>query len=134
MQTADELPLDQFEEIPQTAVIASKLIADTYIRLGRPPTPFSESGQKFMNFLIAVWEKLYPVDAQIWHDKRKEYQNAELSISEQVSKRTGRSLASYPLPLYQMMKKTFVGFDAAERKNCMKMVKLWPMFKFANKA
>jgi hypothetical protein len=86
-----------------------------------------------MNIIIAIWEDGYPRQAREWYESRKEYQNNELSISTQVSRRTGRSLASYPMPIYNVMRRLFKGFDPAERNNCMKMVKKWRMFQMANK-
>jgi hypothetical protein len=124
---------EEFDVIPQEAVAASKIIEDMYIKLGRPKDPFSEPGQKLMKLMLAVWEDLWPVQAREWYEERKDYQNNEKSITEQVQQRTGRSLASYPLPIYNMMKKVFRGFDAAERENCIKMVKLFPQFRMANK-
>jgi hypothetical protein len=64
---------------------------------------------------------------------RAEYQKEELPISTQVARKTGRSLASYPLPIYNIMKKVFPGFDAAKRNNAIKMVKKWPIFRMANR-
>ena len=129
----DKLNLKDYEVTPPLAVKASKAISDAWITLGRPETPFTVSGMKMMNIIIAVWTELYPLQSKMWWDERKNYQSSEMSISEQVSKGTGRSLASYPLPIYNMMKKVFKGFDAAERKNCMKMIKLWPQFRMTNK-
>lgn len=125
---------DVYDEVPQAANIAAKAIADMWVRLGRPQTPFTPSGEKMMDIMIAVWEDLYPLQAKMWYEDRKDYKLNELSTREQVRKHTGRSLASYPLPVYNMMKKVFRGFDPAERKNCMKIVKKWPMFLMANRA
>lgn len=131
--TDPNLNLNDYEEVPKAAVAASKAIVDMWIRLGRPQTPFTDSGAKMMEIIIAVWEDCYPLQSKMWWDERRNYQASELSISEQVRKHTGRSLASYPLPIYSMMKKVFKGFDSTERKNCMKMVQKWPMFKMANR-
>jgi len=125
---------EDFEEVPKTAVVASKVVSDMWVRLGKPQTPFSTSGAKMMEIIIAVWQDCYPLDAKVWSDQRHEYKANELSIKDQVQRHTGRSLASYPYPIFKMMKSVFRGFDPAERKNCMKMVKKWPMFMFANKA
>lgn len=124
---------EEFEEIPREASAGARIVSDMWKLLGRPKDPLSASGEKLMKIIIAVWEDLWPLQAAQWHEERKEYQNAELSISEQVHRQTGRSLASYPLPVYQIMKKVFPGFDASERKNCMKMVKRYPIFRMANK-
>lgn len=124
---------EEFEEIPSEAVAASHIISDMYIKLGQPKDPFTPSGEKMMNIILAVWEDLYPLEARSWYADRKEYQNNEMTISEQVSKGTGRSLASYPYPVYMMMKKVFKGFNATERNNCIKMVKKWPQLRLANR-
>ena len=124
---------EEYDIIPSEATIASRVIADMWIKLGKPQTPFTNSGKKMMDIIIAVWEDLYPLQSKVWWDERKNYQSSEMTVSEQVSKGTGRSLASYPLPIYNLMKKVFRGFDTAERKNCIKMVRLWPQFRMANK-
>lgn len=122
-----------YDIIPPPAVVASRVIADMWIKLGQPQTPFTNTGKKMMDIIIAVWEDLYPLQSKIWWDERKNYQANEMTISEQVSQGTGRSLASYPLPIYNLMKKVFRGFDATERNNCIKIVKQWPQFRMANK-
>jgi hypothetical protein len=124
---------DDYEIIPPEANAASKAIVDMWKILGRPQDPFSESGAKMMDLIIAVWEDLYPKDRQEWYAARSLYQNSEKTISEQVSHHTGRSLASYPYPIYTLMHSIFRNFDPTERDNCMKMVKKWPMFRMANK-
>lgn len=124
---------EEYDVMPTPAVQASKMISDTWIKLGQPDTPLTESGKKMMNVIIAVWEDLYPVEREVYYGERKDYQDAELTTTQQVRQGTGRSLGSYPYPIYAMMKKVFKGFDAAERKNMMKMVKIWPMFRFARK-
>lgn len=129
-----DIDFSDYVEVNPLAVAASKMLTDFYLKNGSPETPFSKHGKLVMNAIIAVWEECYPLDAKTWYDQRKEYQKNEMSITEQLSKHTGRSLASYPLPIYQMMKACFKGFDPAERKNCLKMIKEWPQFRFANKA
>lgn len=124
---------DKYDIIPSEAVVASRIIADTWIKLGKPQTPFSQSGAKMMDIIIAVWEDLYPLDRLMWYEERKNYKDKEMTISEQVSKKTGRSLASFPLPIYNMMKKVFKGFDAGDKKNCVKLIRQWPMFQMAVK-
>ena len=122
-----------YSEVPKEAVLASKWLIDAHKALGRPPTPFTKSGEKMMNMIIAVWEDLYPIERKIWLDDRREHLLAEKSISQQVRQHTGRSLASYPYPIYKMMKVVFPDFKAGERKNCIKLVKKWPMFRMVNK-
>ena len=125
---------EQFEVPSLTAQITSKAISDIWVQLGRPTDPFSTTGKQMVNLLIKVWEDNYPADAREWKAKRTLYQNNELSTKEQVHKGTGRSLASYPYPLYMMMKKVFKGFKFSDRNNVLKLVRQWPMFRFANKA
>ena len=125
--------LDDYEEIPQQAVVSTQILVDMWNKLGRPETPFTENGAKLMNIIISIWEDGYPMQARMWYEERKQYQLNELSISQQVIRKTGRSLASYPLPIYNMMKKCFHGFDPAERDNAIKLVKKWPQFRMANK-
>ena len=119
-----------YSAIAPEAITISKWLVDVWIRLGKPQTPFTTSGAKMMDVIIASWEDLYPVDSQIWHNERRDHIKAELSITEQVHRHTGRSLASFPYPIFQMMKVVFKEFKPAERKNCIKMVRKWPMFKF----
>ena len=125
---------EEFEEVPPIASLTSKWLADAWVALGRPETPLSDAGQKLMELIIAYWEELFPKDAIEWKEVRSNYKLNEMSITEQVQKHTGRSLASYPYPIYAVMKRMFPKFKATERENCLKMVRKYPMFKFANKA
>lgn len=125
--------LAEYEVIPPQAVASTQILMKMWESLGRPNTPFTPAGTKLMNIIIAIWEDGYPKQAREWYEERRDYQRAEKSITEQVHQHTGRSLASYPLPIYNLIKRLFKGFDPAERKNCMKMVKKWPMFRMANK-
>lgn len=124
---------ETYDEIPKAALLASKWLTDAWEYLGKPETPFTESGKKLMNLITAIWEDLYPQDAKEWYEARAEHQKNELSISEQVHRHTGRSLASYPMPIFRMMKKIFPTFKLGERKNTMSVVKEWGMFRMANK-
>jgi len=125
---------NEYEMVSPAALAYSKALATAWDNLGKPTSPFTPAGNKLMDMIIKVWEKGYPSEAKQWYADRAEYKRNEMSISDQVSKRTGRSLASYPLPIYSMMKKLFIGFDPAQRNNCLKIVKKWPMFLMANKA
>lgn len=131
--TSIKIGNDIYDEIHPQAVVASKVVTDMWLQLGKPTDPFSEAGKKLVDLIIAVWEDCYPNDAKEWRAARAEYQGAEKTIQEQVRQKTGRSLASYPYAVFAMMTAVFSGFDPAERKNCIKMVELWPMFRFANK-
>jgi len=126
--------LRDYEEIPPQAVASAQILMKMRDTLGRPESPFIPSGEKLMSIIIAVWEDGYPLQAREWYESRKEYQNNEMSITSQVHKHTGRSLASYPEPIYNMVRKLFPGFDpATPRDNAIKMVRKWPMFRMANK-
>jgi hypothetical protein len=128
------MPPDEYEEIPQIALITSKWLVEAWEQLGKPDNPFTESGAKMMAVIIAVWEELYPDESKQWYEDRKTYRKHELSITEQVHKHTGRSLASYPFPIFQVMKTIFPTFKAAQRENCLKMVRKFPMFQMCNNA
>ena len=122
-----------YGEIPQVAVVAAKWLVEVWDKLGRPESPLSESGEKLMKVIIAAWEDLYPKDAEDWYAARKEYQDNELSIPQQVHRHTGRSLASFPLPIFQMMKKVFPKYKINDRENVIKLVGKFPAFRMANK-
>jgi len=124
---------DTYDVISPEAVLASRWLIDAWDKLGRPKTPFTQSGQKLMDIIIAVWEDLYPIESKIWHNERRDHLKNEMTITQQVYGHTGRSLASYPMPIFKMMRVVFPDFKPAERKNCMSMVKKWPMFKMVNK-
>lgn len=124
---------EEYDVIHPQAVAASNIIVDMWEKLGKPVTPFSKSGAKLMDILISVWHDSYPEQAKEWLSMRKEYQDAELDIQTQVKRKTGRSLASYPYPLFCMIRKVFPKFKPAERNNAIKMVKKWPMFRMAKK-
>lgn len=124
--------LADYEETPKEAVVGSKILVDTYIRLGRPQSPLTSTGVKMMEVIISLWQDLYPIEAQQWLDERKSHLLSEMSISSQVKLHTGRSLASFPWPVYQMMKKLFPLFKPQDRKTCIKMVKKFPIFKMVN--
>ena len=126
------LNLDDYDVISSEAVGVSKVLPEVYKQLGYPKSPMSSSGERMMEVLVSAWQDLYPVDARAWFEERKKYQETEMSISQQVSKQTGRSLASYPLPLYKMMKLFFPTFKFSDRKTVIKFVKKYPMFRFAN--
>lgn len=126
--------LDDYYVVPKEIVAVSKILSDMWDKLGRPNTPLSPQGEKLMNILIASWEDLLPEEAVDWKEKRTQYQVFEKTIHQQVKGRTGRSLASYPMYIYKIMKHLFPEFDATKRQNCFKMIKKWPIFRMANKA
>ena len=121
-----EIPTDQ-------AVAVSNAITYAWSKLGKPETPFSESGRKLMQVIFAAWEDTYPFEYQEWKGMRDEYQGSEMDISEQVSKQTGRTLAAYPMFVLQLIKKLFPNFDPIQRDNCIKMAREYPMLRMANR-
>lgn len=130
---AGDFNLDDYEEISPVFTATSSWLVDAWEKLDKPTTPLSDQGEKLMAVIIAAWEELSPKEAKKWYEDRKEYQVNELSTKEQVHHHTGRSLASYPFPIFQIMKTMFPEFDATKRENCIKMVKRFPIFRMANK-
>jgi len=124
---------EEYDEVPGEAVSATKALVDIYELLGKPENPLSETGQKLMTIMISIWQDLAPLDYQTWFQRRTEHLNAEMSISEQVAQKTGRSIVVYPGLVYEMMKKIFPKFDACQRDNAMKMAQLYPIFRYVNK-
>lgn len=123
---------EEYEEIPKEASAAARILSEIYIKLGSPQDPYSKAGEKMMDLIISVWEDLYPRDAHEWYQSRANYQRAELSTKEQVRKRTGRSLASIPSPIYELMKVLFKDYKLSHRDDYIKLVKKYPMFRMAN--
>jgi hypothetical protein len=124
---------EEYDIPSEIAVVTSKWLVDAWEHLGRPETPLSDSGEKLMAVIISTWEELYPEEAKEWHEARKNYKKSELSLTEQVRKHTGRSLASYPFMVYQAMRRLFPDFKPGDRQNCMKLVARFPMLRMANK-
>lgn len=124
---------EEYEIPTRQAIAVTNLIVAIWDKLGKPQDPFSESGRKLMEVIIATWEDTYPELSKQWYEDRKEYKNEELSIREQVHQHTGRSLASYPMYIYQIMKKVFPNVKLSNRETSMKMVKHYPIFQMANK-
>jgi hypothetical protein len=126
--------LKDYVEVPQILIGASQWAVDAWIRLGRPSSPFTDSGERLMKVLISMWEELYPNDSKQWYADRAEYQKEELSVSTQISKHTGGSLASFPYPLFRLMKRFFpdIKFSGiGGREVCKKMVRRFPMFRMS---
>lgn len=132
MQSPSSLP-EGFEEVPKAAILASKYLADAVYKLGKPHTPLTPSGQKVMAIIHAIWEELYPLDAKTWRSEIIEYQTNEMGIREQVAKQTGRSLASIPLPIFQMMTRCFPNYKLDTRDQWLKFLKKYPVYRVANK-
>lgn len=121
-------------DIPtEQATAVTNAIVFAWDQLGKPDDPFSEAGKKLMNVIIATWEDTYPDLASKWYEDRDEYQRSEMTTKEQVYQKTGRSLASYPMYIFTIMKKVFPNVKLSDRDTSMKMVKHYPMFRMANK-
>jgi hypothetical protein len=126
--------LKDYEEIPEIVSYSSWWLIEIWEKLGKPDSPLSDAGVKVMNVILTVWQELYPDDYNAWIEDRKKYKLNEMTISDQIRKHTGRSLASYPLHVFMMMKVIFPQFKPGQRENCLKMVKKFPIFQFANKS
>ena len=124
---------EEYEVVPPQATAATEVIVKMWETLGKPENPFSKAGSKLMEIMISVWRDTWPRESEEWLSLRKDYKDNEMSIKDQVRKGTGRSLASYPYPLYMMMKKVFPKFDPVKRDNAIKFVKHWPIFQMAKK-
>lgn len=122
-----------YDIIPSEFNAASKALTDMYLKLGSPDDPLSTQGEKIMKIIIAVWEDLQPEQAKQWYAERMEYKNNEMTIREQVHKKTGRSLASYPSLVYKLMKAIFPKYSLSNRENNIKLVQKYPIFQMANK-
>lgn len=124
-----KLSQEEYEVIYPQSVAASKVLADMYVRLGKPEDPFSKAGEQMMRFIIAVWEDLYPQEVKYHKMRIKQYREDEKTVQEQVKEKTGRSLASVPTHIYRMMKKIFPNFKMNSRDDFIKLTNKYPMFK-----
>lgn len=125
--------LNDYKIIPPHLASATAFIVELWDKLGRPTDPLSESGVKLVNFIFDCYKELFPQEYHKWLEERKKYQLNEMTISEQVRKRTGRSLISYPYWVFMVLKKVFPNFDFVKRENAMKIAKKFPQFQIANK-
>lgn len=125
---------DKPYEVPsEPAIILTEFLYRVWDRLGRPTDPLSIPGKKLVEAIIMAYEKSYPTDWHQWLSQRYDYQHDELTISEQVKRDTGRSLASYPVFIYHILHKMFPDTDFSDRKFVIKFVQQFPMFRMANK-
>lgn len=134
--SSQEVTVDGYTyDVPSNqAIVVTDLILRMWEKLGCPEDMFSESGQKLMSVIIATWEDTFPNESAQWYQERKDYQNEELDIRQQVSGNTGRSLASYPYYIYSVMKIVFPKVKFGDRNTVLKLVKHYPMFRMARKA
>jgi len=121
------------EVLPKVVNEAAASILLTWERLGKPRSVFSTNGSKLLQVMIATWRDLYPVESSQWLQERAEHLLSEMSIKDQIKGHTGRSLASIPLYLHKLMKLFFKDDILLDRAYYMKLVKLFPMFRMANK-
>lgn len=112
----------------------SHVISKLWDDLGRPETPFSQSGEKLMEIIITTWEDTFPNQHKEWIEERKKMHSAEISNREKIKKHTGRNLAAYPMYIYKMIKLVFPNFKFNDRENQLKLVKKWPIFRMVKKA
>lgn len=111
----------------------SHVIATVWDELGRPETPLSSQGEKLMEVILSTWQDTHPDQYKEWAKIREEHLSAEMSIQEQVKKKTGRTLASYPEFVFHIMRRVFPQFSFSDRENVLKLVKKYPIFRFVEK-
>lgn len=121
-----------YELPPDQAVIITEYFMRVWEKLGKPSDPLSRTGMAMVDSVILAYEKTFPEEWHQWLENRKEYQDNELTLHEQIN--TGRSLASYPLFIYNALKRLFPNTDFSNREFVLKFIKLYPAFRFANKA
>jgi hypothetical protein len=119
----------QLYEIPtKQASAISSAIAYAFTQCGCPDTPLSDAGEKVMDVIIATWRDTYPKLSDEWFEERQLTRNEQMSTQDQVRKGTGRQLASYPMYIYEVMRKLWPKFKATERDNAIAMVRRYPIF------
>lgn len=119
-----EIPSDQ-------AIILTEFIVRVWKKVGCPTDPLSTGGKKVVEAIILAYEKTYPREWMQWLENRKDYQHEELDLYKQI--KTGRSLASYPVFIFNLLRKVFPSVDFSKREFVIKFVKEFPMFRFAGK-
>jgi hypothetical protein len=123
---------DKAYEVPQEqAIILTEFLYRVWDRLGQPTDPLSTPGQKVVEAIIMAYQKTYPIEWRNWLNDRADYQHDELTLHEQL--KTGRSLASYPVFIYNVLRKMFPETDFSDRAFVIKFVRAFPAFRMANK-
>jgi len=121
-------------DVPTNQGVAiTNAIMHTWKKLGKPTDIFTPSGKKLMTIIIATWEDTYPQLSRNWKLTRQEHLDAELTIKQQVKKKTGRNLAAYPMFIYKIIKIVFTDNNFKDRETTMKMVKEYPIFRHVNR-
>ncbi len=121
----------EYEIPPAEAIKITQYIVGIWEKVGRPNDPLSKTGQVVVKAIIYAYEKTYPIEWSEWLEERKEYQNNELSLYEQI--KTGRSAASYPMFIYNILRKVFPQTDFSNREFIFKFVKQFPVFQVARR-
>jgi hypothetical protein len=119
---------EEYDVIPPQSVAASKMVTDAYIKAGSPTSPFTKQGEEIMNVIVAVWMDLYPKQYVEWVGMKKEHIKEEMSAKDQVKEQTGRSLVSFPTPVYKLMQVFFKDFTMNDRDEVIKFAKRYPIF------
>lgn len=128
-----EIDWREYEQISASANAGSAFLTMMWEQLGKPKDPIStQAGRKMMEVIINVWARELTQEYIEWKSIRSDYQDNELSTKQQVKQHTGRSLASYPMFVYQILKKMFPDYKISDRDNNIKMVKHFPIFRFCN--
>jgi hypothetical protein len=128
-----EIDGDMYDIPTKQAIAISNLLVNVWVKLGKPDTPLRGKGIDMMKIIISSWEDTMPKEARLWKKDRSEHLAAEMDVKEQVKKKTGRILASYPGMIHALMKIVFPKFKSGKRENVIKLVQLFPMFKYVNK-
>lgn len=128
----DNFDLSNYELPPKEAVMITEYFMRVWEKLGRPSDPLTRTGQAMVDAVILAYEKTYPNEWHQWLENRKEYQDNELTLHEQLQ--TGRSLASYPVFIYNSLKRLFPNTDFSDRDFVFKFIKLYPAFRVCGKA
>ena len=123
---------DEGYDVPtETAIYLSAYLAKAWEKLGKPDDIFSESGKKLLRVIISSYEDLFPEEYKLWRNEIDDYRKREMSIKEQVRKHTGRSLASIPLYINEMIKIFYS--NKQDRKFWIKLMKIFPELQVTNK-
>lgn len=120
-----------YEVPPEQAIILTEFLHRVWERLGKPTDPLSDAGKKVVEAIIMAYERTYPMEWRDWLKDREQYQHDELTLHEQL--KTGRSLASYPVFIYNVLRKMFPTTDFSNRDFIIKFVRAFPMFRYANR-
>ena len=128
-----EIDGETVEILPEVLNEGLAYLMLSWERAGRPKSVFSDGGQKLMDTIISSWKDIYPKESRDWLRAREEYQSTELSIKDQIKTHSGRSLASIPLYIHKMMKAFFKDDTNLDRDYYIRLVKLYPIFRMANK-